>query len=196
LFSVFKLKTENFTLFSLKNLMEKFAILCKMWLQNYYFVCTTQKRTTLLCSVIYVLKIERLKSKVNTVIIFLARKGRTRAVKFRPKNFGRISFDLGEISPNQQILRLSSGQNSPKLGEIRPKFLRANLNCADSPISNKFRPKKKLLWTFERWLPDQKILLLAYYQTMVIWTMNVGFKDAFRVKYWFTFGLESALQKF
>jgi hypothetical protein len=28
------------------------------------------------------------------------------------------------------------------LGEFRPKFLRANLNCADSPISNKFRPKK------------------------------------------------------
>jgi hypothetical protein len=30
----------------------------------------------------------------------------------------------------------------PKFGEFRPKFLRANLNCADSPISNKFRPKK------------------------------------------------------
>jgi hypothetical protein len=80
-----------------------------------------------------------------TVIIFLARNGRTRAVKFRPNNFGRISFDLGEISPNRQILRLSNGRNSPKLGEIRQKFLRANLNCADSPISNKFRPKKKLL---------------------------------------------------
>jgi hypothetical protein len=45
----------------------------------------------------------------HTVIIFLARNGRTRAVKFRPKNFGRISFDLGEIFPNQQILRLSNG---------------------------------------------------------------------------------------
>jgi hypothetical protein len=57
-----------------------------------------------------------------TVMIFLARNGRTRAVKIRPKNFGRISFDLGEISPIQQILRLRNGR--------------------DSPISNKFRPKK------------------------------------------------------
>jgi hypothetical protein len=81
-------------------------------------------------------------SLVYTVNIFLARNGRTRAVKFRLKNFGRISFDLGEIFPIQQILRLSNGRNSPKLGEIRPKFLRANLNCADSPILNKFRPKK------------------------------------------------------
>jgi hypothetical protein len=56
---------------------------------------------------------------------------RIRAVKFRPQNFGRISFDLGEISPNQQILRLNNGRNSPKSEEIRPKFLRANLNCVD-----------------------------------------------------------------
>jgi hypothetical protein len=82
------------------------------------------------------------KIKFYTVIIFLARNGRTRAVIFRLKNFGRFSFDLGEISPIQQILRLSNGRNSPKLGEIRPKFLRANLNCANSPISKKFRPKK------------------------------------------------------
>jgi hypothetical protein len=46
-----------------------------------------------------------------TVIIFLARNGRIRAVKFRPKNF----------KPNSE--------------KIRPKFLRANLNCADSPVS-------------------------------------------------------------
>jgi hypothetical protein len=68
--------------------------------------------------------------------------GEPAQLSFAPKIFGQISFDLGEISPNQQILRLSNGRNSPKLGEIRPKFLRANLNCADSPISNKFRPKK------------------------------------------------------
>jgi hypothetical protein len=74
-----------------------------------------------------------------TVIIFLARNGRIRAVKFRPKNFGRISFDSGEISPNHQIILLSSGQISPKSEEIRLKFLRANLNCADSPGS----PEKK-----------------------------------------------------
>jgi hypothetical protein len=92
--------------------------------------------------------------RTYTVIIFLAQNGRIRAVKFRPKNFGRISFDLGEIShikpqgevrfivlfkitllPNQQILRLNNGRNSPKSEEIRPKFLRANLNCADSPGS-------------------------------------------------------------
>jgi hypothetical protein len=70
-----------------------------------------------------------------TVNIFLARNGRIRAVKFGPKNFGRIFFDLGEISPNQQILRLNNGRNSPKSEKIRPKFLRANLNCADSPGS-------------------------------------------------------------
>jgi hypothetical protein len=71
----------------------------------------------------------------HTVIIFLARNGRIRVVKFRPKNFGRISFDLGEISPNQQILRLNNGRNSPNSEEIRLKFLRANLNCAASPGS-------------------------------------------------------------
>jgi hypothetical protein len=64
-----------------------------------------------------------------TVMIFLARNGRIRAVKFRSKNFGRISFDLGEIPPNQQILRLNNRRNSPK------SVLRANLNCADSPGS-------------------------------------------------------------
>jgi hypothetical protein len=63
-----------------------------------------------------------------TVIIFLARNGRIRAVKFRPKNFGRISFDLGEIFPNQEILRLNNRR-------ISPEILRANLNCADSPGS-------------------------------------------------------------
>jgi hypothetical protein len=70
--------------------------------------------------------------ELNTVIIFLARNGRIRAVKFRPQNLGGISFDLGEISQKQQILRLQNGRNSPKSEEIRPKFLRANLNCADS----------------------------------------------------------------
>jgi hypothetical protein len=54
-----------------------------------------------------------------TVIIFLSRNRRIRAVKFRPKNFGRISFDLGEISPNQQILQLNNGRNSPKSEEKR-----------------------------------------------------------------------------
>jgi hypothetical protein len=38
-------------------------------------------------------------------------------------------------SANQQILRLNNGRNSPKSEEIRPKFLRANLNCANSPGS-------------------------------------------------------------
>jgi hypothetical protein len=74
-------------------------------------------------------------NKKYTVIIFLAWNARIRAVKFRPKNVGLISFDLGEISPNKQILRLNNGRNSPNSEEIRPKFLRANLNCADSPGS-------------------------------------------------------------
>jgi hypothetical protein len=86
------------------------------------------------------------KTNTYTVIIFLARNGRIRAVKFRPKNFGRISFDLGEISPNQKILRPNNGQNSPKLEEIRPKFLRANFSSGDSPgspekISTLYKPK-------------------------------------------------------
>jgi hypothetical protein len=42
---------------------------------------------------------------------------------------------LGESSPNQQILRLNNGRNSHKSEEDRPKFLGANLNCADSPGS-------------------------------------------------------------
>jgi hypothetical protein len=57
-----------------------------------------------------------------TVIIFLARNGQIRAVKFRPKNFGRSSFDLGEISPNQQILRLNNGRNSPEIFEGEPQL--------------------------------------------------------------------------
>jgi hypothetical protein len=56
-----------------------------------------------------------------TVIIFLARNGRTRAVKFRPKNFGRISFDLGEI---------------------RPIFLRANLKLRGFAHFEQVSPKK------------------------------------------------------
>jgi hypothetical protein len=72
---------------------------------------------------------------IKIYTVFLARNGRIRAVKFCPKNFGRISFDLGEISPKQQILRLNNGRNSPNLEEIRPNFLRANLNCAESPGS-------------------------------------------------------------
>jgi hypothetical protein len=58
------------------------------------------------------------------VIIILARNGQIRAVELRPKNFGRISFDLGKFSPNQQIIQLNNGRNSPKSEEIRPKFAR------------------------------------------------------------------------
>jgi hypothetical protein len=35
---------------------------------------------------------------LHTVISFLARNGQIRAVEFLPKNFGQISYDLGEIS--------------------------------------------------------------------------------------------------
>jgi hypothetical protein len=79
---------------------------------------------------------------MNTVIIFLAQNGRIRAVKFRSKNFGRISFDLGEISPNQQILRLNNGRNSPKSEEIRPKFFRRNLTARIRPFRTIFAQKK------------------------------------------------------
>jgi hypothetical protein len=46
-----------------------------------------------------------------------------------------IFFDLGEFRPN-------SSQKFADLGEIPPKIFRAKFNCADSPISNKIRPKK------------------------------------------------------
>jgi hypothetical protein len=85
-----------------------------------------------------------------TVIIFLARNGRIRTVKFRPKNFGRISLDLGEIFPNQQTLRLNNGRNLPKSEEIRPKFLKVNLNCADSPgAPEKISSVYRILTKFE-----------------------------------------------
>jgi hypothetical protein len=119
-----------------------------------------------------------------TVIIFLARTGRTRAVKFRPKNFGRISFDLGEISPIQQILRLSNGRNSPKLGEIRPIFLRANLNCADSPISNKFRPKKNYCVPFQvyYWIPGRPAGLTGGSRVMAPSQTTIGSSGRFQNK--------------
>jgi hypothetical protein len=60
--------------------------------------------------------------KLYTVIIFLAQNGRIHAVKFRPNNFGRISFDLGEISPNQQILWLNNVRNSPKSEKKSPEI--------------------------------------------------------------------------
>jgi hypothetical protein len=53
---------------------------------------------------------------------FLVRNGQIRAVKFRPKNFGRFFFVLGEISPNQQILRLNNGRNSPEIFEGEPQL--------------------------------------------------------------------------
>jgi hypothetical protein len=59
--------------------------------------------------------------------------GESAQLSFAPNNSGDFFFDLGEISPNQQILQLNNGRNSPKSEEIRPKFLRVNLNCADSP---------------------------------------------------------------
>jgi hypothetical protein len=49
---------------------------------------------------------------------------------------------MGEISPKQQIIRLQNGRNSPKSEEIRPKFLRAILNCADSPVLGEKNDKK------------------------------------------------------
>jgi hypothetical protein len=118
-----------------------------------------------------------------TVIIFLARNGRTRAVKFRPINFGRISFDLGEISPIQQILRLSNGRNSPKLREFRPKFLRANLNCADSPISNKFRPKKNycVCLVQNRFLCEQFFMWFTFYPFNCSWSWSLKFLNSFHI---------------
>jgi hypothetical protein len=86
-----------------------------------------------------------------TVIIFLARNGRIRAVKFRrfrPKNFGRISFDLGKIFPNQQILRLNNGRNSPKSEKIRPKFSRRNLTVRIRPFRTIFAQKKITVYSF------------------------------------------------
>jgi hypothetical protein len=60
-----------------------------------------------------------------TVIIFLAGNG------------------MGEIFPNQQILRLNNGRNSPKSEEIRPKFWGRTSTARIRPV----RPKKYLLCT-------------------------------------------------
>jgi hypothetical protein len=64
-----------------------------------------------------------------TVDIFSGEPGESAQLRFALKIFGQISFDLGEISPNQQILRLKNGRNSPNSEEIG-----AKLNCADLPI--------------------------------------------------------------
>jgi hypothetical protein len=106
---------------------------------------------------------------VYTVILFLARNGRIRAVKFRPKNFGRISFDLGEISPNQQILRLNNGRISPKSAEIRPKFLRANLNCADSPGS-----PEKISTVYTGCLTERAFCSLIFFSPLGLIANNVN----------------------
>jgi hypothetical protein len=60
-----------------------------------------------------------------TVIIFLARNGRTRAVKFRPKNFGRISFDFpnsANSSAEQWTEFAQIGRNSPEIFEGEPQL--------------------------------------------------------------------------
>jgi hypothetical protein len=57
--------------------------------------------------------------------------GESAQLSFAPK----ISFDLGEISPNQQILRLNDGRNSPEIFEGEPqlrgfaRFARKNIYC-------------------------------------------------------------------
>jgi hypothetical protein len=76
-----------------------------------------------------------------TVIIFLARNGRTRAVKFRPKISGDFFSIWAKFPQFSKFFGWAMDEIRPKLGEIRQIFLRANLNCADSPISNKFRKK-------------------------------------------------------
>jgi hypothetical protein len=97
-------------------------------------------------------------SSLYTLIIFLTRNGRIRAVKFRLQNFGRMSFNLGEISPEQQILRLNNGRNSPRSEEIRPKFLWANLNCANSPVSGEKNNKISTV------CPDGLRIFLTFFQ--------------------------------
>jgi hypothetical protein len=49
------------------------------------------------------------------------------------KNFSFLAFKTTSVA---------SGQISPKSAKFRPKIFGAKFNYADSPISNKFRPKK------------------------------------------------------
>jgi hypothetical protein len=93
-----------------------------------------------------------------TVIFFwakLVRNGRIRAVKFRPKKFGRNFADLGEIHPNQQIFGWDIGQNSPKPKKNRPQILRQNLIARIRPFSGEQELQKKL---FEVRLLSSRIL--------------------------------------
>jgi hypothetical protein len=59
--------------------------------------------------------------------------GESAQLSFAPKISGEFFSIWAKFPKKQQILRLNNGRNSPKSEEIHPKFLRANLNCADSP---------------------------------------------------------------
>jgi hypothetical protein len=62
--------------------------------------------------------------------------------EFSLENVNYLFLDFGEFRPmfNQKCAKF--GGNSPKSAKFRPKFFGAKYNCADSPISNKFHPKK------------------------------------------------------
>jgi hypothetical protein len=81
----------------------------------------------------------------STVILVRPKMGES--AQLSPKICGRFFFDLGEFRP-------ISSQKFADLGKIRPnrkknrlKIFVAKFNCADSPISNKFRPEKIILST-------------------------------------------------
>jgi hypothetical protein len=58
--------------------------------------------------------------------------GEPAQLSFALKISGDFFFDLGEISPIQQILRLSNGRNSPKLGKIHPKLERKKITVLNT----------------------------------------------------------------
>jgi hypothetical protein len=138
--------------------------------------------------VIYVGGVVPNEADAYTVIIFLARNGRIRAVKFRPKNFGRISFDLGEISPNQQILRLNNGRNSPKIFEGEPqmrgfaRFARKNIYCVivDAKLSTTNLGLILKCFVLKPYKTLENVCKLAYETSRVIikihlWTLRMTF---------------------
>jgi hypothetical protein len=97
---------------------------------------------------------------IYTVIIFLARNGRTRAGKFRPKNFGRISFDSGVfLSIRANFFRF--GRNFPNSAnssaEQWTKFTQIGRN---SPEIFEGEPQLRGFAHFEQVSPKKKLLCI------------------------------------
>jgi hypothetical protein len=71
--------------------------------------------------------------------------GESAQLRFAPKNSGEFLPIWVKFPLNSKFFGWTNGRNLPNLVEIRPEFLKANLNCADLPGS----PEKYLLCSCE-----------------------------------------------